>query len=57
MMRGDGDVVSGCKNKLKAAVANVTPGSILAEQQERHRPSVGVYVRAFAADGHHHKEG
>jgi hypothetical protein len=25
MMRGDGDVVSGWKNKLQSAVANVTP--------------------------------
>lgn len=31
MMAGDGDVVSGWMNKLRAAIANVTPASILAE--------------------------
>jgi short-subunit dehydrogenase len=34
MMRGDGDIVSGWKNKLQSAAANVTPASVLAE---RHR--------------------
>jgi short-subunit dehydrogenase len=34
MMRGDGDIVSGWKNKLESAVANVTPAGVLAE---RHR--------------------
>ena len=32
MMRGDGDIVSGWKNKLQSAVANVTPAALLAEQ-------------------------
>ena len=32
MMRGDGDVVSGWKNKLQSAIANVTPAGMLAEQ-------------------------
>jgi uncharacterized protein len=32
MMRGDGDVVSGWQNKLRSAIANVTPAGILAEQ-------------------------
>jgi short-subunit dehydrogenase len=32
MMRGDGDVVSGWKNKLQSAIANVTPAGVLAEQ-------------------------
>ncbi|OWV80780.1 oxidoreductase [Rhizobium sp. R634] len=32
MMDGEGDVVSGWKNKLQAAVANVTPASVLAHQ-------------------------
>ena len=27
MMRGDGDVVSGWKNKLQSAIANVTPAA------------------------------
>jgi short-subunit dehydrogenase len=35
MMRGDGDVVSGWKNKLQAAVATVTPAAILAEQHRK----------------------
>jgi short-subunit dehydrogenase len=34
MMRGEGDVVSGWKNKMIAAMANVTPAGVLAE---RHR--------------------
>jgi short-subunit dehydrogenase len=34
MMRGDGDIVSGLKNKIQSAVANVTPAGLLAE---RHR--------------------
>jgi len=34
MLNGEGDVVTGWKNKLQAAAANVTPASILAE---RHR--------------------
>ena len=32
MMRGDGDVVSGWKNKLQSAIANITPAGVLAEQ-------------------------
>jgi short-subunit dehydrogenase len=35
MMRGDGDVVSGWKNKLHSAIANVTPAGVLAEQHAR----------------------
>jgi short-subunit dehydrogenase len=35
MMRGDGDVVAGWKNKLQSAVANVTPASLLAEQHRK----------------------
>jgi short-subunit dehydrogenase len=31
MMRGDGDIVSGWKNKVQSAVANVTPAGVLAE--------------------------
>ena len=34
-MRGDGDVVSGWKNKLQSAIANVTPAGVLAEQHRR----------------------
>src|SRR5439155_12184964 len=35
MMRGDGDVVSGWKNKLQSAIANVTPAEVLAEQHRK----------------------
>jgi short-subunit dehydrogenase len=35
MMRGDGDVVSGWKNKLQSAVANITPAGMLAEQHRK----------------------
>jgi len=35
MMRGEADVVTGWKNKLQTTVANVTPSSVLAEQQRR----------------------
>jgi short-subunit dehydrogenase len=32
MMRGDGDVVSGWKNKIQTTVASITPAGMLAEQ-------------------------
>ncbi|WP_207477921.1 SDR family NAD(P)-dependent oxidoreductase [Arenibaculum pallidiluteum] len=35
MMRGDGDVVSGWKNKIQTSVATVTPAGVLAEQHRR----------------------
>jgi short-subunit dehydrogenase len=35
MMRGDGDVVSGWKNKLATAIASVTPAGMLAEQHRK----------------------
>jgi short-subunit dehydrogenase len=35
MMRGDGDVVSGWKNKLQTAIASVTPAALLAEQHKK----------------------
>ena len=35
LMRGDGDVVSGWKNKLQSAIANITPAGVLAEQHRR----------------------
>jgi len=34
-MRGEADVVSGWKNTLQTAVANVTPNSVLAEQHRK----------------------
>jgi short-subunit dehydrogenase len=35
MMKGKGDVVSGLKNKLQSAVANVTPAEVLAKQHRK----------------------
>jgi uncharacterized protein len=35
MKRGDGDVVSGWKNKIQSTLANVTPAGVLAEQHRR----------------------
>jgi short-subunit dehydrogenase len=35
MMRGEGDVVSGLKNKIQSAVANVTPAEQLAKQHRQ----------------------
>jgi uncharacterized protein len=35
MMRGEGDVVSGLKNKIQSAVANVTPAERLAKQHRQ----------------------
>jgi len=46
MMRGDGDVVSGWKNKLQSAIANVTPASVLAEQHRKMaEPGTGQKTR------------
>jgi short-subunit dehydrogenase len=35
MMRGDGDIVSGMKNKIQSAVANITPAPVLAKQHRK----------------------
>ncbi|HEV7415269.1 MAG TPA: SDR family NAD(P)-dependent oxidoreductase [Tianweitania sediminis] len=35
MMRGDGDTVSGWKNKIQSAIATVTPSGMLAEQHRK----------------------
>jgi hypothetical protein len=35
MMRGDGGVVSGWKNRLQSAVANVIPAGVLASQHRK----------------------
>jgi short-subunit dehydrogenase len=35
MMKGEADVVSGWKNKVLSAIANVTPASVLAEQYRK----------------------
>ena len=35
MLRGDGDIVSGWKNKVQTVIANVTPAGMLAEQHRK----------------------
>jgi short-subunit dehydrogenase len=35
MMKGEGDVVSGLKNKIQSAVAAITPSGVLAEQHRK----------------------
>lgn len=35
MLRGDGDVVAGIKNKVQSAIANVTPAPLLAKQHRK----------------------
>ena len=35
MMKGEGDVVSGFKNKIQSAAANVTPVGVLASQHRK----------------------
>jgi short-subunit dehydrogenase len=35
MMRGDGEVITGWQNKLRAAIAHVTPAGVLAEQHRK----------------------
>ena len=35
MMKGEGDVVSGFKNKVMSTVASVTPSGVLAEQHRK----------------------
>lgn len=35
MMKGEGDVVSGLRNKVQSAVANVTPAGVLASQHRK----------------------
>jgi short-subunit dehydrogenase len=35
MMKGEGDVVAGWKNKVQSAIANITPAGMLAEQHRK----------------------
>ena len=44
MMRGDGDVVTGFKNKVQIAAANVIPAGVLASQH-RHQTEPGTAKR------------
>jgi short-subunit dehydrogenase len=45
MMRGDGDVVSGWKNKLQTVMANVTPAGVLAEQHRKKAEPGSAYKK------------
>jgi short-subunit dehydrogenase len=47
MMKGDGDVVAGWNNKLRAAIAHILPSAVLAEQ---HRKEAGP---GTASKSHH----
>jgi uncharacterized protein len=38
MLRGDGDIVSGWQNKLRSAIALVTPSAVLAEMHRAAEP-------------------
>jgi short-subunit dehydrogenase len=46
MMRGEGDVVTGWDNKLRAAISNVTPAEMLAEQHRKMAEPGGGQHRA-----------
>jgi hypothetical protein len=35
MIRGDGDVVFGMKNKIQSSIANILPAGVLARQHRR----------------------
>ena len=35
MMKGEGQVIAGLKNKIQVAVAHVTPSDVLAEQHRK----------------------
>jgi short-subunit dehydrogenase len=45
MMRGDGDVVSGWKNKLQSTMANVTPAGMLAEMHRKKAEPGSAYKK------------
>ncbi|WP_456280541.1 SDR family NAD(P)-dependent oxidoreductase [Cupriavidus sp. JZ107] len=45
MLRGEGDVVTGWQNKLRAAISNVTPADLLAEQHRRMAEPGGGFER------------
>jgi short-subunit dehydrogenase len=51
MMKGEGDVVAGFKNKLQAAMAAVTPQSMLAEQHRKMAEPRAPKVRSIAVLG------
>jgi hypothetical protein len=52
MMRGDGDVVAGWKNKIKTSIASVTPAGWLAEMHRREaEPGTGRGSGSGAGQG------
>ena len=53
MMRGDGDVVTGWKNKLQTAIASVTPAGILAGQHAAQAAPGSARVEAARAGRRH----
>jgi short-subunit dehydrogenase len=52
MMRGDGDVVAGWSNKLRAAIAHLVPSGVLAEQH-RKMAGPGTAVHGRERSGSH----
>lgn len=50
MMRGDGDIVTGWKNKLQTVMANVTPAGVLAEQHRKRAEPGGGERRRIEGD-------
>ena len=54
MMRGDGDVVSGWQNKLRSAIATMTPSGVLAEMHRgMAEPGSGESIRNSAVQVKH----
>jgi len=35
MLRGDGEIITGMKNKIQSAVAHATPAEVLAKQHRK----------------------
>ena len=52
MMRGDGDVVAGWKNKIRTSIASVTPAGWLAEMHRKQaEPGTGRSNGSSAGQG------
>ena len=53
MMSGDGDVVTGWQNKLRTAIANVTPAGLLAKQHKAQAApgSAGLVIASSSGTG------
>jgi hypothetical protein len=47
MMKGEGDIVTGLKNKIQSAVANVTPAELLAKQHRKKADPRLLFTAAF----------